>query len=568
MTVAVHTPHEGTLCGLLLRASERERWLILPVQPRRTDEATVLTFAEILVRARARARALLDLGAQPGRNCLLVFDNDAEFVISFFAAQWANMVAVPWHPPHFVDRTEAYQQRLSATARHCDAQFALSTAALIRRAGASDVALTAIEELDQRAALLPELDVTTRVRGPQHVAVIQYTSGSTGSPKAVELTHSAILANVRSIGTAVSVTPRDVVMCWLPMFHDMGLFGSLIFSLYWQLPLVLMTPRSFILRPQAWLWSVSRFAVTLCPAPNFAYQLCVSKVRDETIVGLDLSSWRVAFNGSECVQATTVRAFSARFASYGFGSTAMYPVYGLAENVVAACFPSYGQSPAFDWIDRKALTSRDVAEPCPEQGEDALGVACVGRPLMGQRARVVHGGSLVPDRHVGEIELDGPCKLVGYHRAQDATSAVMTSDGWLRTGDLGYFVNGQLFVIGRSKNVIKRGGETYHAADIEAALCQIPGVLAGYVAVCGVRSDTTGTEELVVLLETRKRDRQTDSALKLAIARRTRELFGITPEQILLLPTATLPRTTSGKVRHALCKEMLTCGELHEREID
>lgn len=564
MTVA---GFEGTLCDLLVRARERGTWLVLPVEPRGSDHAMRFSFEEILERSRSRARSLQALGAEPGRSCVLVFDNDVEFVISFFSAQWAGLVAVPWHPPNFSMRERAYAARLTATALHCSAQFVLSTRAFVTRIEsgyAAEAPLMAVEDLDRVAG---DANLADPQRAPHDVAVLQYTSGSTGAPKAVELSHAAIAANLRAIGQAVGAGPRDVLMCWLPMFHDMGLFGSLIFSLYWQIPIVLMTPRSFILRPESWLWAIARFSATLCPAPNFAFQLCISKIRAASIEGLDLRSWRVAFNGSESVQHATVSAFVERFGPYGFARSAMYPVYGLAENVVAACFPPCGRPAVFDRIDRVTLARDGLARPAEDGDERVLLVACVGTPLAGQRLRIMRDGVPAPERSVGEIELNGPSRLLGYHRAEDATARAIAPDGWLRSGDLGYLAAGQLYVIGRLKNVIKRGGESFHAEEIEADIADLPGVAPGYVAVCGCPSEVTGTEEVVVLVEVRARDRSNDGELKRKIAQRCHDRHGVTPQRVLLLRQGALPRTTSGKVRHASCKEMLASGQFDQHDL-
>jgi acyl-CoA synthetase (AMP-forming)/AMP-acid ligase II len=555
-----------TLCDLLLRARGAGRWLNLPSEPRSSDRADRMDFGAVLRRSRRRARALRARGAQPGRCCVLVFDNDAEFVISFFAAQWVGMVCVPFHPPNFTLRERAYTERLDGVARHCDAQFTLTTRTIAAKM-AHDTApstLLAVEELEAAAVSARERLAAFPITAPDDVAVIQYTSGSTGAPKAVELTHAAIAANVDAIGRAVAVSRRDILLCWLPMFHDMGLFGSLIFSLYWRIPIVLLSPRTFLLRPESWLWAMSRFSATLCPAPNFAYHMCVGRIRDPAIAGLDLRSWRVAFNGSESVQHGTVSAFIERFAPYGFAPAAMYPVYGLAENVVAASFPRCGEGASFDWIDRSALADVGLAVPLRADDPRALAVACVGRPLAGQRVRITRNGAAARDRELGEIELQGPTLMRGYHRDDVSTRRAITPDGWLRSFDLGYLAEGQLHVVGRSKNVIKRGGESYQAEVIEAELAQLPGVDAGYLSICGCASERTGTEELVVLLEVRGRDRTAVAKVQRAIAQRCHDRFGVTPDRILLLRPGTLPRTTSGKVRRSICKEMLKHGELDE----
>jgi acyl-CoA synthetase (AMP-forming)/AMP-acid ligase II len=371
------------------------------------------------------------------------------------------------------------------------------------------------------------------------------------------ITHGNLASNISSIGSAVDVNEGDVVLTWLPLFHDMGLIGSLLFATYFGLPCVLMTPTSFLMHPEAWLWAISRFRVSCCAAPNVAYHICGTQIPDVKLCGLDLSTWRAALTGSELVQPQTVAAFCDKFEAYGFESKAMVPVYGLAENTVAVCIPRRGSPPKVDWIDRRILEAELRAAPLTEVDRTApaaRGVVSVGNPTAGQEVRVVDDrGSVVSERTVGGIEVRGSSVMAGYFSDSRASSAAV-SDSWLRTGDTGYLFGGELYVVGRTKEVIVRGGRKYDAADIAAAVAEIPGIRAGAVAAFGITSSATGTEDVVIMAETLVPTAGDRTLLEATVAACVQRLFALPLARIVLLGPGKIPRTTSGKVQHNLAR--------------
>jgi acyl-CoA synthetase (AMP-forming)/AMP-acid ligase II len=341
---------------------------------------------------------------------------------------------------------------------------------------------------------------------------------------------------------------------WLPLFHDMGLIGSLLFATYHGLPLVLMTPSAFLTRPEAWLWAITRFGVSCCAAPNSAYQLCASRIAADRLPGLDLSRWRAALSGSELVNPATIEAFCARFGPHGFRPEALYPVYGLAENTLATAFPRHGRPARVHWVDRRALEHEGAARSIACNDGRARGVVSVGTALSGQSLRIVSEPGRQPVRRdcvVGEIEVRGPCVMRGYHCASEEREATgPVADGWLKTGDLGYLHDGELYVVGRADEVINRGGRKYDAADIQAAVAPLADVRAGAVAAFGVFDDASGTERLVVMAETQHTSAAARATLELAIAQRVQQALAIAPDAVLLAAAGAIPRTTSGKVQH------------------
>jgi len=380
-------------------------------------------------------------------------------------------------------------------------------------------------------------------------ALLQYTSGSTGAPKGVILTHANLLANVRAMGEAIRVTPADVFVSWLPLYHDMGLIGAWLGSLYFAVPLVVMSPLLFLARPQRWLWAIHRFRGTLSAAPNFAFDLCLHKIEDRALQGLDLSSWRQAFNGAEPISADTMLAFCRRFGRYGFRAEAMAPVYGLAECSVGLAFPSPGQVPRVERIRREPLTLRGQAVPASAQESDALQLVALGHPLPGHQFRVVdHTGHELPERREGRLEFKGPSATCGYFRNPQATAGLIRGD-WLDTGDLGYISAGELFLTGRSKDLIIKAGRNIYPQELEAAVSRIDGVRKGCVAVFAAAEQGQGTEQLVVVAETRLTGTQARQRLREEITRLAVALLGLPPDDIVLAPPHSIPKTSSGKIR-------------------
>ena len=331
---------------------------------------------------------------------------------------------------------------------------------------------------------------------------MQYTSGSTGDPKGVILSHDNLLANIRAMGRAAAVTSSDRFVSWLPLYHDMGLIGAWLGTMYHAVPLVLMPPTSFLARPSRWLWAIHRYRATISAGPNFAYEIVASKVRDGDLIGLDLSSWRLAFNGAEPVRAATLARFAARFAQYGFDRRALTPVYGLAESAVGLTFPPLGRGPLVERIDPLALAHDGTAKLSPDNAESSLEAVSCGRPLPGHEIRIVDDdGREDAARTEGRVEFRGPSATTGYHRNPDATKRLFHGD-WLDTGDVGYIAGGELFLTSRAKDLIKRGGHNIHPYDLEAAVGDLAGIRKGCVAVFGMADRASGAERVVVVAET------------------------------------------------------------------
>jgi acyl-CoA synthetase (AMP-forming)/AMP-acid ligase II len=309
------------------------------------------------------------------------------------------------------------------------------------------------------------------------------------------MTHANLLANLRAMGSGIGASPADVFVSWLPLYHDMGLIGAWMGSLLYGMPLVLMPPQAFLARPARWLRAIDAWRGTLSAAPNFAYEILAARVPDDELRGLDLSSWRIAFNGAEPVQAGTLARFAGRFAAHGLRPSALMPVYGLAETGLGLTFPPPGRGPRIDSIDRRAL--RDDGRALPSAAPDAMPVVGCGVPLAGHEVRIVDAsGAEAPERVEGRVEFRGPSATQGYFRNPEATATLVHGD-WRDTGDVGYVADGELFLTSRVKDLIIRGGHNIHPYDLETAVGELPGVRKGCVAVFGAADPTAGTDRVV-----------------------------------------------------------------------
>ena len=269
-----------------------------------------------------------------------------------------------------------------------------------------------------------------RLRDGSATALIQYTSGSTGDPKGVVLSHANLLANIRGIGRAVAASSSDIFVSWLPLYHDMGLIGAWLGCLYYGAPLYAMSPLAFLARPQSWLWAIHRFRGTISAAPNFAFELCLSKINESDIKGLDLSSLRLVGNGAEPVSVDTLRRFIDRFAAYGFRSGAMAPVYGLAENAVAVTLPPPGRPPIIDRVNRAALNTRGIAEPAKPEDSNAMELVACGQPIPDHEIRIVDDmGRELGERREGRLEFRGPSATSGYFQIRRRRASCFATAG-------------------------------------------------------------------------------------------------------------------------------------------
>jgi len=527
------------------------------------DEHVTLSYGELMSRAGNVAESLRERDVRPGDAVALMLPTCREYFESFLGTLFAGAVPVPIYPPY---RAKQLEEHLQRQVRILDN----ARASLLICAGQADIAARFLRaRLPSIREVLPAASLAAQAaRGPRSLprvapgdrALLQYTSGSTGDPKGVVLTHANLLANIRAMGEAAAAGPSDVLVSWLPLYHDMGLIGAWLGSLYFGALLVVMPPTAFLARPSRWLWAIHEHRATLSAAPNFAYELCASRIPDSELEGLDLSSWRMALNGAEPVSPAAIRRFQERFGAYGFRRDAMAPVYGLAESCVGLAFPVPGRGPRIDRVSADGFRRTGGAVVATEE-VPALEFVCCGRALPRHEIRIVDpGGRELQEREEGRIQFRGPSATQGYLANTEANRRLFER-GWLNTGDLGYIADGELFVTGREKEVIIRAGQHIFPYEIEEAVALVPGVRKGNVAVFAATDPATSTEKLVVLAETRETVPSRREELRERISGVVLSLLGAPPEDVVVAPPGAVLKTSSGKIRRAACRARYEAGE-------
>ena len=469
-----------------------------------TETTATISYRILKNAARAVAMGWIERGLPPHQAVAIMLPTGPEFFSAFFGALYAGAVPVPIYPPFRPSQLEDHLRRQAGILLNAQAVLLITMPSWRAIAGLLIGQVEGLHAIESVESLSGVEGVTPfSAQQPQDTALIQYTSGSTGDPKGVVLSHANLLANIRAMGEVLQASSSDVFVSWLPLYHDMGLIGAWLGSLYYAAPVAIMSPLRFLARPENWLWAVHRYKATLSAAPNFAYELCLRKIDDSDIQGLDLSSLRTVVNGAEAVSPLTVRNFTARFASYGFRATAMAPVYGLAECAVGLAFPPPNRAPIIDRVRRSPMMARGQAIPAAADDATALEFVACGRALSGHQIRILDPMAReLDDRHEGRLQFRGPSTTAGYFRNPAKTHELLLGD-WLDSGDLAYTVSGDVFITGRSKDIIIRAGRHIYPHEIEEAVGDIPGVRKGCVVVFGASDPRAGTERVVIVAETR-----------------------------------------------------------------
>lgn len=525
-----------------------------------------VSYARLNAQAAAVAAGLRERGVGRGDTVSLMLPTGLDFLRSFLAILMVRAVPVPIYPPLRLDRLEEYATRQSGILADAGARLLITISRARPVATLLRPRVPSLEDVVTADELAIPGDARREPEGAgSDAAFIQYTSGSTGDPKGVLLTHDNLLANIRAIGQGLDVQPDDVGVSWLPLYHDMGLIGSWLFCLHQGVPLTLLPPTAFLARPERWLWAVHQRRATLSGAPNFAYELCARRVPDHALEGLDLSSWRAALNGAEPVSPGTVERFNRRFGPHGLRSGTLIPAYGLAENSVALAVPEVGSGTRFDRVARRAFQDEGRAEPAAPGDPSALSFVSAGHALPEHEIRVVdNDGQDVPDRTVGRIAFRGPSMTSGYYKKPEATAAMTLPGGWLDSGDLGYFAGGHIHIAGRRKDLIIKGGRNLVPQEIEEAAAEVEGVRRGCVVAFGTQLAELGTEALVVVAETRVTEAAERERIESAVIDRISAAVEVPPDRVVLAPPGAVLKTSSGKVRRAATRERFLSGAIGE----
>lgn len=588
------TPDFNSLVSMLRhRALHQENCRAYTFLADGETETAAFTYGQLDHRARTIAAALADREVSPGDRVILLYPPGLDFIAAFFGAIYAGVIAVPCYPPHRLQLARSLP-RLTAIAANADPSVILCTAE--------------VAALSSWVAHVPELHalpwIATDTLGddaidtwkepdvdPSTVAFLQYTSGSTAAPRGVMVTHDNLLCNLAVINYVEENDSDSVSVSWLPVIHDMGLIEGVLEPAYAGYPAYLMSPATFLQRPVRWLRAITKYRATNSGGPNFAYDLCARKVNDEQRSALDLSSWRVAYNGAEPIRSETLTAFYRTFRDCGFCWKSFYPVYGLAESTLVVSSGRRSYEPVFLDADASALCRGRIEDASADGPSRRVSLVSSGPPTFGARILIVN-----PDTcqrcapcEIGEIWLSSPSVTKGYWRREEETSqtfgATLDDDGsgpYLRTGDLGVLIDGDLFVAGRLKDLLIVRGFKHYPQDLEITVeRQHPAIRPGCVAVFALeahdehiavaaeldprRLDVTWKNPLELLAKLSEGNgARVISDLIGRICQAVAEIHGIQLHTVALLKPGALPKTTSGKIRHRACAQALSGGQLAE----
>lgn len=561
----------GSLADLLRhRAAVQPHDRAYVVLSDRGHEEASITFAELACRSAALARRIA-AHAAPGERALLLCPNGIGFMVAFFGCVLAGVVAVPMMLP----RRRSARDASAGIVADCTPRLALAPSMLIagergdlvgRFAGAG------LEWLAVDGAAAEPSAGPLETGEPQGLAFLQYTSGSTSAPKGVVVSHANLLANLAMIERAFGNTRRSTYVSWVPLYHDMGLIINALQSLYIGSLCVLLAPVAFIQRPLLWLRAISDYRAEVAGGPNFAFDLCVERYRPEQMDRIDLSSWKLAFNGAEPVRADTVRRFCETYAAHGFAASAMFPAYGMAEATVLVAAGRRGTGPVTRTVSRDGLRRHRAA--APRDSGDAQTIVACGRALEGERIAVVDPDSLarLGSGMIGEVWVTGPNVAGGYWHDRAASEAAFgariageNGEAWLRTGDLGFLDEaGELFITGRIKEVVIIRGANHYPQDIEHTVQSCHPALRRHGGAAFTVLDAREAERLVVVQEV-ERSYRSRIAVDEIVGRIREAIVGaheIVPHEIALLRPGALPKTTSGKIQRALSRKLWLEGSL------
>jgi fatty-acyl-CoA synthase len=511
------------------------------------SSAIRIPWSQMHEEAQAMAGALQARGVQPGDHVALLGPTSRDLVTAIQATWLAGAAVVVLPLPMRLGSLDEFVAQTRARIDSADASLLLMApelAAFLEPApGGPPIAfLSDLNRAGNQGFVAPTPDA-------DRLAILQFTSGSTADPKGVMLAHRHVVANLDAVVAAAEVDlDSDVIVSWLPLYHDMGLIGLLSVALVTGIDMVLASPQDFMSAPARWVEWLSHYHGTATAGPNFSYALAARALRRTS--GLDLSRWRIALNGAEPVDPATVNEFVAAGAPHRLHPGAAFPAFGMAEVAIAGAFPEPGRGMIVDVVDRKVLEMDRYAAPCFE-GPGTRSLPLLGRPVPGLEMRICdpHSGTPMAEREAGELQIRGTSVTPGYYKHPEATAEAFDGE-WLKTGDMAYMIDGELVVCGRLKDVIIVGGRNVFPEDVERAAASVDGVRAGNVIAFGIEG-RKGKEAVVVVAEIKADD---PGPLRQAVASRVLQCVGVPAAEVVLVPPGSLPKTSSGKLQRSLCR--------------
>jgi len=543
-----------------LRASYKEvpERVAIYLQHAGRDDLPIM-YKTLIEGANGFAKAYIQEGIQPGEVVVLILQHSRELVYSFWGAVLHG--SIPAIMPFLTEK-------LSPDRYRADLQ------ALIEITRPSAIVTYPEFETEVRDALMPDSSVrvviTPEKAGPASppdfdllpsinlfatdIVLLQHSSGTTGLQKGVALSHQAVLNQLDAYSQAIRLNEEDVIVSWLPLYHDMGLIASFLLPVLTRVPLVLMSPFDWVRAPYRLMDSVSRYRGTLTWLPNFAYNFCAQKIRARHLAGVDLSSWRAIINCSEPVKAESHRAFLEAFEPYGLKASALQTSYAMAENVFGVTQSPLDSTPVVDTVDRMAFITERLIKP-PVDGQASVEVMSSGRPLVNARLRVLDEKSRdLPERVIGELALKSDCMLTGYYNRPDATKQSFL-EGWYLTGDYGYVANGEVFVTGRKKDILIVGGKNVYPQDLEMLVYEVEGVHPGRAVAFGIYDESAGTEEVVVVAEAEGLSAEERGQLADRIRQHVTKNSAIALRYVHIVEPRWILKTSSGKASRLANRE-------------
>lgn len=521
-----------------------------------------ISFEEMGHNVLAFAEVLRSYGLQKGDRIILSVEESEGFLTCLLGAMEAGITCVPLPTFSEFGVPAAFLHRIQVVSEDCSPRLivVMNTALWKRHMHGKEIGIpvVAIDELFVAAGKRERATPSFRRTDPDEIAFIQYTSGSTGNPKGVLVTQANLAANVTAMAEATAFsTDLDTVISWLPLHHDMGLIGGLLFPIFFRVPTYLLTPREFVMRPAIWLWAIHKYRATYSVAPTFAYAIAFRKIPERELEGLDLASWRLAFIGAEPIDAETARGFTRRFSKYGLRSHAFYPVYGMAEATLALTFPPLTEHIILDEVDRDELTKNGVAIPATPQTKNRTTFVSVGIPIPAHEVWIesTSDGERLGERKVGEICARGPSISPGYFSKDGAIVPRQV----LRTGDLGYRADDRFFIIDRLKDLVIIAGQNFVPSDLETCVSKIEGLRLGRVVAFSIPGEETA-ERLVLVAEINPRVWRNQEKIRKEVEWRINENFGLQVDDVVLVGPGMIPKTSSGKIRRRACRECYLLG--------
>lgn len=518
-----------------------------------------ITYDQLLRGASAHARVLEREDIQPGEVVVLILQHGEDLIYSFCGAVLHG--AIPSIMPFLTEKLspDRYRADLSALISVTKPSAIVTYPEFESEVRAALHSGDSVRSVIVTDCMEPQADIDFNTfagftRKPKDIVLLQHSSGTTGLQKGVALSHQSVFNQLDAYGRALALGDGDVIVSWLPLYHDMGLIAGFLMPILSGVSLVLMSPFDWVRAPYKMMHSVSKYNGTLTWLPNFAYNFCAQKIRDRHIEGVDLTSWRAVINCSEPVRWESHHAFYERFKNHGLRLDALQTSYAMAENVFGVTQSQLGNIPAVNEIDREAFMSERVAKN-PFDGRPSMKMMSSGRPLENVKVRVIDkDGSEVSERVIGEIAIQSDCMLTGYYNRPDLTEKAFR-DGWYLTGDYGYIHNGEVFVSGRKKDMIIVGGKNVYPQDLEALTYEVAGVHSGRSVAFGMFDEDQGTEEVVIIAEVDSEDEDEQQKIADAIRAHVTKNSAIAVRYVKVVGPKWILKTSSGKTARSANKE-------------